>query len=227
MLETFKCWNCGSPVPFETEPKERVYCEKCKPVVQENHRKLLAEYSQIRKKVMIDTALRKMEKAGMYMHEYLEISKSISDRFRDDEIKLLSSDEMIAAMVLESNGIQFETNKQIASYVVDFYIEDMKVVLEIDGDRHALRYAADSHRDIVVRQALGSEWEVVRIGASVMEKNPEMLPDAIEAVYKEKKKLRKENQGIIPEYFSKRERTHYAKLTPKKSVTIDRWDNKA
>ena len=49
------------------------------------------------------------------------------------------------------------------------------------------------------------------------------LPDAIEAVYAEKKRLRKKYNGIIPEYYSKREQKHYATLTPTKKVRQSRY----
>lgn len=224
MLNEFTCWRCGKAVSFEGEPQTRVYCQECEGQAAKEKEQLLLAYSEIRKQVMFETALRKMEKAGMYMHEYLEISKEVYDLFKVDDIKLLSGDEIIAAMVLKSYMIDFEANYKVGAYVVDFFIPSMKVILEIDGDRHEMRLDRDSARDINIRAILGAEWEVVRIDTRIFEQNPERLPDAIEAVYAEKKRLRKNNNGIIPEYYSKRERKHYAGLSPKKRVKKDAWE---
>ena len=224
MLDEFPCWRCGRLVQFDGEPQMRVYCPECEEEAKKEKEQLLKKYSAIRRDVMMETALRKMEKAGMYMHEYLDISQEIKEEIELDAVKMLSGDEIIAALVLKSNRIEYKANYKVGSYVVDFLIPSMHVVLEIDGDRHALRYENDSARDINLRAILGEKWEVVRVATSVFEKNPEKLPDAIEAIYAEKKKLRAKNNGIIPEYFSKRERKHYAKVVPKEKVKTDSWE---
>lgn len=219
----FSCWRCGKAVPFDGEPQERLYCPECAKEAEEEKEKLLADYSALRKRVMFETALRKMEKAGVYMQEYQDISKEVFKLFKDADIKLLSGDEIIAAMVLKSYMIDYEANYKIGPYTVDFFIPSMNVVLEIDGDRHEMLYASDNVRDINLRQMLGGAWEVIRISTPLLEKNPEKLPDAIEAVYAEKKRLRKKYNGIIPEYYSKREQKHYATLTPTKKVRQSRY----
>jgi len=223
MPEKYKCWICGKEVERSREPQERVYCPDCEAKAQKDRHDLLKEYSSIRKRVMYETALRKMEKAGMYMHEYVDIGPIIFDKYQNEDIELLSSDEMIAAMVLESYRIEYEVNKQVGPYKVDFFIPGMCVVLEIDGDRHAMSLVQDSKRDMRLREILGARWEVIRIDTKIFEMNPEKLPDAIEEMYKRKKKLRKENNGIIPEYFSKRERKHYETIAPKRKAKADNW----
>ena len=223
MPDKFKCWMCGKYIELEREPQERVYCPDCVAKAQKDHFDLLKEYSNIRKRIMYETALRKMEKAGMYMHEYAEIGPEIFAKYQSEDIELLSSDEMIAAMVLESYRIEYEVNKQVGPYKVDFYIPNLYVILEIDGDRHAMSLVRDSKRDMRLREILGARWEVVRIDTKIFEMNPEKLPDAIDEMYKRKKKLRKQNNGIIPEYFSKRERKRYESITPKRSAKADNW----
>ena len=223
MLDEYACWRCGKLVRCEEEPQERVYCKECEAKAKAERQQMLDDYSEIRKRVMFETAYRKMEKAGMYMHEYLDIGKEVYEQVKADDMRLLSGDEIIAAMVLQSNAIDYKANYKIGSYVVDFYIPSMHVILEVDGDRHELHLDRDSARDINLRAILGAEWEVVRIGTKYLEMDPERLPDAIETVYKEKKKLRAKNNGIIPEYYSKRERKHYQSIAPKQTVRVDDW----
>ncbi len=225
MPEKCRCWHCGKELIFEREQQERAYCPECYELAQKDHKELLERYSEIRKRIMFETAIRKMEKAGMYMNDYYGISKEVYSLFKVSGLQFLSSDEMIAAMVLMSNAIEFEVNKKMGPYVVDFFIPEMKVILEIDGDRHAMHYADDNRRDLNLRANLGPEWEVVRVGTTVFEKNPEKLPEAIEAIYNEKKRLRQRYGGILPESYSKRERSHYSKIAPKEKVQKQRWDN--
>ena len=99
----------------------------------------------------------------------------------------------------------------------------MFVCLEIDGGYHETKRISDSKRDIEIRKLLGDEWEIIRIKTNYLEKDPEKLLDAIDALYAEKKKLRKQNNGIIPEHFSKRERDHYESATEWKKVSAKQW----
>lgn len=204
---------------FDEEPRERVFCPECKSLALAEHKDLVRRYAELKRQVMIATAVRKMERAGMYMHEYLGIARTISVEIDANEDKFLSADEIVAAMVLQSYGIDYEPNKRVGDYVVDFYIPEMHVCLEIDGDRHETSTIRDSRRDIVIRDELGPEWEVIRIKTNYLERDPEKLVEAIEALYAEKKKLRAANGGIIPEHFSRRERDHYSALTEWKKVS--------
>lgn len=224
MLNEYECWRCGAKIQFDDEPHERVYCEGCKKEAIREHNDLVEQYSKLKIRVMVDIAIRKMERAGMYMHEYLDVSKEISGEIDECPSRYLSADEVIAAMVLKSYGIGYEPNKRVGDFVVDFYIPEMCVCLEIDGDRHEMNTIRDSKRDITIRQQLGAQWEIIRIKTNYLEKNPEKLVDAIEAIYEQKKKLRKENNGIIPEYFSRREKDLYASVAQWKKVNAKRWN---
>lgn len=218
-----KCWRCRKIIEVEALPKRRTYCPECAEYVEKRLGELRTKYTEIRKKLMCERALRILEDAGADMYLYIDIGNIVYNAYSLDVIELLSADEMVAAMVLERNGIYYEANKRIGPYMVDFYIPKEKIILEIDGDRHKMHYLHDSRRDLNLRATLGAEWEVVRVSTNIFETNPEKLPDAMIAIYNEKKKLRKKNNGIIPEYFSKRERTHYAKLTPTQTNRSDDW----
>ena len=216
MTITFPCWRCGQEIEFQYEPAHRVFCDECKQVDEADHEALIAENALIRKRVMFDKALRMMEAGGVYMHEYREIAASMKERLLTDEFQFRSSDEVMAAMVLESYNIKYEANKRIEKRVVDFFIPSMHICLEIDGDRHKWSQIKDSRRDIALRDHLGPEWEVIHITTSYFEKRPERLVDALDRLYDEKKRLRHQNHGVLPEYYSRREMEHYATLTPKR-----------
>lgn len=214
MLTTFPCWRCGKEIERVYEPQYRVFCPECKELDEKDREALKAENAIMRRRMMFDTAIRKLENGRVYMHEYRDIAHDMKQRIMDGEEDFRSADEIIAAMVLESYNVPYEANKRIYGCVVDFYIPSMHIILEIDGDRHKWSEAKDGKRDFNLRACLGREWEVIHIPTTYLEKKPEALVDAIEALYKERRKLRHLNHGLLPEYSSRREMMYYEKLVP-------------
>ena len=94
-------------------------------------------------------------------------------------------------------------------YRVDFYVPELKVCLEIDGHLHEHNAVYDSNRDIELRQFLGGDWEIIRVPTKYIDKNPSMIPEAIEKIKMAKAEFRKKNNGILPDHYSKRERELY------------------
>lgn len=209
-LDVYKCWMCGKPVQIDWyEPQKRVYCEECEKKHREQYKKTVSEYTLLKLRVMHERALRMMETAGCYMHEYVDIAQQVLQEALQNTDQFQSADEFAAAMVLTSNGYQYEMQKPVAKYKVDFYIPELFICLEIDGEMHEIRTDKDSKRDVDIRHELGEKWEVIRIPTKYLEQNPEALPDAIEASYKQKKKYRKENCGFLPNSYSKRQAAYY------------------
>lgn len=220
---TYPCWRCGKPIAIDDEPSMRVYCDECRILDEKERDELIAEHSRIRRLVMFDTAIMKMESAnGVYMHEYREIAINVKERIITGMVDFKSADEIMAAMVLESYNVPYEANKTINRSVVDFYIPSMHVCLEIDGDRHKWTTTKDYKRDVEIRNTLGPEWEVIHIPTARLEERPERLVDAIEALFKEKKRLRRENHGFLPETYSFRERDYYETLVPTRKEYVGR-----
>ena len=209
MPEEYKCWYCGNTVELKNEPKERFFCEGCKEKYIEEHKEKVKQYAKLKLEVMFETALRIMEKAGIYMYEYQRSANKIYKFARENDATFLSSYELITAIILDEYNYDYEVNKRILKYEVDFYIPELKVCLEVDGHLHDFRPEYDSNRDIEIR-----------IPTKYINKNPEKLIDAIEAVKKEKIKLREKNKGIIPEYYSKREKALYKKYTEYKTIKV-------
>ena len=160
---------------------------------------------------MFETALRTMEKSNKcYMYEYYDDIKDIHEKLKTKQIKVLSSDEIIAAIILSNYRFEYEINYKILNYEVDFYIPELKVCLEIDGDRHKHRVTVDSKRDVNIRTYLGLDWEIVRIPTIFLEQNPEKLVEAIEQVVKDRKKMRKQNHGYTTYNYNRYEDSFYS-----------------
>lgn len=212
--EIYKCWRCGCNLKSRYEPRVRVFCEECNKAHVTEHKEMVRQYTELKIRVMYENALKFMEKSKKcYMHEYYESAQRILDRALKTPESFMSAHEMIVAIVLDNYGFEYESNYKILNYRVDFYIPEFMACLEVDGNLHQHKLEYDSRRDIELRNALGSEWEIVRIRTKYIEENPERIIDAIEAMANEKRRLRKKNGGIMPYGFSKRENALYEKIT--------------
>ena len=93
-----------------------------------------------------------------------------------------SADEIIAAIILISNGVRVRPQYKVGAYQVDLLMPDLKIALEIDGIYHAGKRYKESARDKEIKATLGEGWEVVRIGTKHIEENAEKLLPAIQAL---------------------------------------------
>jgi very-short-patch-repair endonuclease len=204
------CWRCGKEHLFIYEPTERVYCPECRQAKAIEHEAKVKQYVKLKMDLMLERALCIMERSGkVSMDSIREPFERLSKRFEQGEEEYKSGEEVVAALILMDNGFEFEANKRIGRYVVDFYIPKLKAILEIDGREHDLRTIYDSKRDLEIRQSLPPDWEIVRIKTEFVAVNPSKIPEAVEQMRNEKQRIRKEHGGIIPEHFSAREKDLY------------------
>lgn len=209
----FLCWSCDSPVELNTDnPILRVFCDECRENYKDEKKATLNKYLQLKMRVMHERSLRFLEKQQVRLYKYKDASEIVLEAALENPSKFGSSHEMMAAMELIRHKIHVKTQQKIDKHRVDFLIPNMNVVLEIDGYMHKHYKLKDSQRDIEVRESLGAKWEVIRIPTKYIEQNVSQLIIAIQEVYKYKKEIRLRNQGLIPEWYSKRERERYKSL---------------
>ena len=209
----YLCWTCNKPIELKnTNAYHRVRCDGCKVKYEKNKQETLDEYLRLKTKVMHERSLRFLEKQFVRMYKYKDASEVVLEAALNDPSKFASSHEMIAAMELIRNEVKIKTQQKIANHRVDFLIPDMKVVLEIDGYMHKHQKIKDSKRDVEVRKELGEQWEVVRIPTKHLEYNAPKLIEAIVGVFKYKKEIRKENNGLIPDWYSNNEKERYKSI---------------
>lgn len=209
--ENFDCWGCGVEITYYDEPHERIFCDTCKNKHLKQYKKTVEQYASLKILIMHERAMRIIEKSKSYAHEFKEASKIILNLAKDKTEMFMSSEEMVSAIVLYEYNFDFEINYKVGKYIVDFYIPELKVCLEVDGERHKNSLYLDNKRDIEIRNILGKEWEIVRIPTKYIHEHPSLIPEAIEKISEEKKQLRKQ-YGCIPEWFSKREKAHYSEI---------------
>lgn len=209
-----KCWICGADVAssyVSSDVMSGRFCRKHWLEHQQEYKKTVSEYLKLKTQVMFERAMRKMDNAGVFMTNIQREAQAVQKHATDCPEAYKSSDEMITAVIMLSAGYDFELNYKIGRYIVDMYLPDLKLILEVDGERHENRHLQDSKRDTELRRILGDEWEVIRIPTQYIEQNPAKIPDAVIALAKQKRELRKKNGGFLPQSYSKREAAKYEK----------------
>lgn len=224
-----KCWVCGEtatvfpkviyqgeeyrrlkdfidwPMAVMGEKQQRGYCDKCAREEFERRKRDREEYVMLKKLLMMERAIRIMEKQSLDIYEYRDAIKAVSEYSSENQQKFDSSHEMIAAIIAIENETIAKIGFKVGAYTVDILLPELKIALEIDGDRHAHKLYYDNERDKAIRIELGKEWEVVRIRTEYIEENAELIIEAAKTIREEKQRIRKENAGILPEWYSKRE----------------------
>jgi very-short-patch-repair endonuclease len=209
-----KCWICGADIRKSYGATDVISFRFCREHWLEHQREYkhtVSEYLKLKTQVMFERAMRKMDNAGVFMTNIQREAQAVQKHSIDCPEAYKSSDEMIAAVIMLSAGYDFELNYKIGRYIVDMYLPDLKLILEVDGERHENRHLQDSKRDTELRRILGDEWEVIRIPTQYIEQNPAKIPDAVIALAKQKRELRKKNGGFLPQSYSKREAAKYEK----------------
>ena len=207
-----RCWVCGADIDSSFRHMDVMSGRFCRDHWLEHtkqHRKTVSEYLKMKNQIMFERSMRTLERCGVNMTEYKRVAYAVRKHSAENPEQYKSSDEMVAAVILLQTGVDFEMNFKVGKYIVDVYIPDWNIIVEIDGDRHESKYLQDSNRDAEIRRMIGAEWEIVRIPTAYIEQNPEKLPEAIKAIAKQKREIREKNGGFLPENYSKREMAKY------------------
>lgn len=215
-----ECWSCHKDVRilFERQNennRRRVWCEEC----DKERLKTKKEIDEMSCKVsiyrMLEKAQQILENQGMDMDDYHEVIIVVADAIREKRSSFGSAYEIAAAIELISQGAKVKTQYSVKGYKVDLLLPELKVAVEIDGDRHNYSKQKDAERDIYVHEALGTEWETVRVKPSIIEGH---LPDILQYItgkYAKQQKLRAENDGMIPWTHDHNEYTEAYRLLKK------------
>lgn len=83
-----------------------------------------------------------------------------------DGFDFKSSDEMCFALQLEKENVRYIPNYKIGKYSVDFFLPDMRKIIEIDGELYHTDENKDFIRERRIMSMVGEKYEIVRIPAS-------------------------------------------------------------
>lgn len=215
-----KCWICGADIVKSypaTDIMSGRFCHEHWLQHTREYKKTVSAYLKLKTQVMFERAMRIMEKCLVNMTEYKKEAEAVKKHSEECPECYKSSHEMVAAVVLlhaGCNWLNMMLNHKVGRFIVDIYLPDLDIIVEIDGDRHEHRLLYDSKRDSEIRNKLnrekpGAEWEIIRIPIQFIEQNPERLPEAIRNLADHKRSIRKKNGGFLPQNYSKREAALY------------------
>lgn len=208
------CWKCGEPIPHDDfSGQTRRFCEKCYEEYAEEYEPIKVQYAILRNRIIFERAMRIMERAKADMTRCQKYANAVMKHSRDNPEQYRSADEMIAAIILLAEGHEIQMNTPVGHYRVDLLIPDMKIALEVDGDRHKYTKGYEGKRDTEIRAKLGKAWEIVRLPVKYIEEQPEKIPEAIKALYDNMKRIREKNNGLLPESYSRRQKEYYEQNT--------------
>lgn len=216
-MKIYKCWRCGEPLPedelkldWRSTEGSRAYHTECYALEQADRDKQKSEYLSLKAEMMFERAVHLMElQPKLNINGYYDEAQAVHEIIKSDPGKFQSADEMMTAMELVHRRVKAKPQFKIGKRRVDFLIPSLSVVLEIDGTLHKFKIKKDSQRDIEIMDTLhkiGGNWEIVRVPTDLIEKNLRALIPAVKAVYEKRQKLREENGGFIPPYWSQTSR---------------------
>lgn len=156
-----KCVLCGNE--FEDREKN-YYCSECG-----------EKLKVIKRLKMIDNAEKTIDKkrilSGISKTEELtEYIDTVRERVLSGEDKFSSIPEVIVAIQMERINLKYETQKNLGGAMVDFYIPEIKIVLEIDGNIYHADENKQFLRDRRIMSSLGEKWEIVHIDSNKVPK---------------------------------------------------------
>ena len=119
---------------------------------------------------------------------------------------LFRSEEILTALELLKNNIMIKHQVKINRYRVDFVLTDLKVILEVDGKHFHLKENRDKEnaRDSIISLSVGPSWEIIHISDDDLNNNITKLVPAIKSIIEQRKYIRSQYNGIIPEWYSDR-----------------------
>ena len=189
-MNEIKCWCCGKTATKTSRNGNflnvsyRCYCAECFKEVTETDKRENEMYIYLKHKRMLLSALTILENQNTNMYQYKEAIEAVSEHLEENPDKYDSAYEVLAAIVLIQNRIRCKPQYPIGRYHVDFYLPELRIILEIDGDRHKYNKTKDSKRDATIKNLMNGQVDIIRIRTDFLDSNARKLPEAIEKVHK-------------------------------------------
>lgn len=77
----------------------------------------------------------------------LPYNPTLKNRARELRNNMTKAEKKLWYDYLRNHSLQFHRQKIIGSYIVDFYCSKARLIIEVDGDIHSTKYAAELDRD--------------------------------------------------------------------------------
>ena len=182
------CYLCRQPVKSANYIRGRQYlCTVCRQeinVFEKSEKKFAATEQKERK---LERAVKRIAKVTDIRRydaaiDYVRKNICCAGWFQ-------STEEIMTAMELYRRGVKFHHQVKVFDYYIDFVLDDMKVLLEIDGSIYhgKDRASKEEKRDNVLQWRFGSEWQIIHISTDYINMNVTKLMAGIRAVLKKRK----------------------------------------
>lgn len=173
------CAMCGKD--FEDNKRTSYKCPECE-----------AKLALLKKVEMLDKAEKKLlnKPLNYLIKRPIDLSKevqAIKKRVLDGKDRFSSIQEAMVAIQLERKGIVYESQKKINGRKVDFFLPELKVVLEIDGSLYHTDEDKEFLRDRQIMQSLDNDFQMVHIEADSVPRLTWNLGDALNYILGERK----------------------------------------
>lgn len=173
----YKCWMCGKELSEGSY--KRNFCPECAEKKAKEAKENFNLYWKLKNGMTLERAVSRIEDDDSYpnIEEFREAIETVREYVEENPQKLDSTEEYITLIVLLYNEVRTICQYKVLNYRIDFCLPDMKVLLEIDGDRH--NKSKDSKRDLEILGEIGSDWTIVRIPTRYINQYPKQIYDAI------------------------------------------------
>lgn len=131
----------------------------------------------------IERGQKKIEKyASRFYHKSISyelekeslITKMIKTGFRFN-----SADEVCLALQFEKENVNYFPNYKIGKHKVDFYLPDLKFIVEVDGEMYHTDDDKEFLRERAIMACVGESFEIIRVPASCIN---EMIYDPVDTL---------------------------------------------
>lgn len=174
----YECWSCGAALS-EGFAKKRNFCPKCSAEKAETAKKNFNEYWRLKNGMTLERAVSRIEddpndpEIGFYR----ESIETVREYVEKNPQTLASTEEYIALIVLLAHEVKIKCQYKVLHYKIDFCLPELKVLLEIDGDRH--KKLKDAKRDLEILGEVGDEWTIIRFPTKYINEYPKAIYDAV------------------------------------------------
>ena len=191
----YKCWTCGKELPEGTY--KRNFCPECAKAKAETAKATFNEYWRLKNIMTLERAVSRIEDddSSPDIEDLREAIETVREYVEKNPQKLDSTEEYIALIILLHNRVHTICQYKILNYVVDFCLPEMKVILEVDGDRHSK--VRDAKRDLEILGEIGADWTIIRFPTKYINSHPKSIYDAILDYQIEYERQKKETPGIV------------------------------
>lgn len=202
-----KCHICGTEIKCMTYTRNVLYtCKDCKLKTYLADKEVKQEYSKEIKENKFNNAVKRIEKSvGKNIKKY-ENAIRIVHKHLYKEHWFESTEEIMVAIELLKNNIKTRHQVKVRIYRVDFVLENEKILLEVDGSVFHTEKTRPKEqiRDNVLLMKFGLDWEVIRITDEYINDNIKKLVPAIIKIRDERKRIRRNYNGVLPEWYNNR-----------------------